>query len=90
MDEAAFREELARDGYQEVLTFEWTADEISESHVHEFSARGMLLSGNVTVTTDDATMVCQRPGDTIALAAGTPHVEAAGPQGARMLIGRKY
>jgi len=90
MDETAFREELQRDGYDNVLVVDWEAGKVSPSHVHEFSARGMLLSGAVTVKCDDVTMVCEKPGDRFALEAGTPHVESAGPDGARMLIGRKY
>lgn len=90
MDETAFREELQRDGYVDVRIIDWVADKVSGSHIHEFSARGMLLTGAVTVKTDDVTMVCEKPGDRFALEAGTPHVESAGPDGAQMLIGRKY
>lgn len=90
MNEAAFREELQRDGYDDVRIADWKADHAAVTHAHEFSARGMLLSGSVTVSTDSKTMPCQKPGDIFALDANTPHVEDVGPDGARLLIGRKF
>ncbi|NKB54837.1 MAG: cupin domain-containing protein [Alphaproteobacteria bacterium] len=88
MDEGTFREALKRDGFGTVDVVEWEAGRISKSHAHDFDVSGMLLEGAMTVTTDSAAMACQ-PGDTFTVAADTPHTEAVGPNGARVLIGRK-
>jgi len=90
MEQAAFEEQLARDGYDDVRVVDWAANNNSGTHVHGFSARGLLLSGSVTVKTDTLAMACQQPGDTFALEANTPHIEDVGPDGARLLIGRKF
>jgi quercetin dioxygenase-like cupin family protein len=88
MDESAFREHLARDGFDKVGVVEWEAGKASESHVHDFDVSGMLLEGAMTVKTDAAAMACQ-PGDIFEVAANTQHTETVGTDGARVLIGRR-
>jgi quercetin dioxygenase-like cupin family protein len=88
MEESAFREHLARDGFDKVGVVEWEASKASESHVHDFDVSGMLLDGVITVKTEAAAMACQ-PGDTFEVAANTPHTETVGTDGARVLIGRR-
>ncbi len=88
MDESTFRTRLQCEGYQKIGVVEWEPGKVSDSHMHEFDAYGMLLEGRLTVTTAAATMAC-RPGETFTVPANTPHTETVGPDGARVLIGRR-
>lgn len=87
MDAAAFRAELARDGY-EVSEVTREANLENDDHTHEFSARALVLEGEVSVVTAESTTTC-RAGDTFSLAAGISHHERYGPAGARFILGRK-
>lgn len=87
MDEAAFRDYLAARGCAQVGIVEWEPGRLSPEHVHDFTALGLVLAGGFTLRTDAGA----RPlgaGDRFELAAGTPHVEDVGPEGARILSGR--
>lgn len=88
MDETSLRAALKRDGYDRISVTNWPASTTSQSHTHNFDVRGIVLSGTFTVTTDVSAMACQ-PGDQFNVAANTPHTETVGPDGARVLIGRR-
>ena len=49
----------------------------------------MVVDGAFTVTRDNKP-VTYRPGETFAVAEGEIHFEEIGPEGARVLTGRKY
>ncbi len=88
MDEITFRDVLEQEGYEKISVTEWKADTRSKSHAHEFDVYGLLLSGTFTVTTDASVIAC-RPGETFKVGAETSHTETVGPEGARVLIGRR-
>ena len=88
MDEKAFRQQLADEGYDEVKSIEWAADTFIDTHAHDFSASVLVLSGEMTVTREDGASTCHA-GDTCAVSAGTPHAEKVGPEGVHFLVGRK-
>lgn len=88
MDEKTFRAELEQEGYGEASVVEWEAGKFVDTHTHDFSASLLVLSGEITVTTESGTTTC-RAGDTGSLAAGTPHSEKVGTEGVRFLVGRK-
>jgi quercetin dioxygenase-like cupin family protein len=87
MDEQAFRQKLEAAGCDEIAAVEWEANTINESHTHDFSASLMVLSGEMTVTSDSGTTTC-RAGDTFELAADMLHAETVGDEGIRFLVGR--
>ncbi len=88
MDERSFKEKLARDGFGEAVLREWEAGTVNESHTHDFAASALVISGEITVTTDGGATTC-KAGDSFALAAGIPHTETVGDDGVRFLVGRK-
>ncbi len=67
---------------------DWEADKFVDTHTHDFSASVLVLSGEMTVTTESGATTC-RASDTDSLVAGTPHSEKVGPEGVRFLVGRK-
>ena len=88
MDEATFRAELAAEGFPEPQLVERSSDDMPSEHTHEFTATALILAGEFSVVTRDRTTTC-RAGDTFTLAAGVPHYERYGAEGARFLISKK-
>jgi quercetin dioxygenase-like cupin family protein len=64
------------------------AGTVNDTHSHDFDAALLVLSGNITVTTEQGTTTC-RAGDTFELDNGIPHTEHIGPDGVRFLVGRR-
>lgn len=88
MNENIFRAELAAAGYAgpELVAIE--ANRHNPEHVHEFAVHLLILDGELSITADGTTTSC-RAGDTYKLAAGVAHSEQYGPDGARVLVGRR-
>lgn len=87
MNVEAFRADAARRGYGEIAEVAWRPGYAAETHTHDFGATLFVLEGEVTVGLDGRTVTC-RAGERFTLAAGAPHSERAGPDGARFLVGR--
>lgn len=87
MTEAEFRTHLAARGCSRIGIVEWEPGRLSAEHAHEFTALGLILDGGFTLRTPTGARAL-RPGDLFELAAGIPHVEDVGDQGARILSGR--
>ena len=66
----------------------WEPGTVNDSHAHDLSARLLCLEGGMEVSTPDGTQRCQ-PGDTIAVTTGVVHREVVGPEGVRLLVGRR-
>ena len=88
MDKAAFRQQLDQDGFNEPGTVTWAPNHENPSHTHDFTARGLILSGSFALGCHGGSTPYQQ-GDVFELKAGTPHTETAGPDGASFLVGRK-
>ncbi len=89
MDSAAFEKKLKDDGFVEIATKVYEPRPANGDHGHHFDARGMVLDGVFTITID-GTPRSYRTGESFAVTAGVIHNEAVGPEGARVLSGRKY
>lgn len=89
MDTTGFEAKLSADGYTETETMTMPPRPANGMHSHHFAVRGVVLDGAFIVTQEGAP-VTYRPGDVFAVAEGHPHCEEVGPDGARVLIGRKY
>ena len=89
MDTGTFEAALKADGYAEIEIKTYQPHPANGEHGHHFSVRGLVLDGAFTVI-QDHTAVTYRPGESFAVPAGHLHAEAIGPEGARVLVGRKY
>lgn len=89
MDANEFEARLKADGYTEVETKSLEPRPVNGEHGHHFSVRGLVLTGAFIVTRDNEP-VTYRPGEIFAVAMGEMHCEEIGPEGARILVGRKY
>jgi hypothetical protein len=89
MDTKDFEANLAADGYSEIETQSLQPRPGKGHHGHHFAIRGLVLTGTFTVT-QDSQRVTYGPGEIFAVAQDHPHDEEVGPEGARVLVGRKY
>ena len=85
MDRAAFEAQLIQDGFR-VSEGQMSEAEPKPQHTHDFTARAMVLEGEITLRTGD-TEQTYRVGDIYSLDAGTMHTEIVGPSGVRYVAG---
>jgi mannose-6-phosphate isomerase-like protein (cupin superfamily) len=88
MNENNFEAELKADGYTEIAFQKLDSRSAKGQHGHHFAIR-LVLAGSFTVTQDDQPLTYQ-PGQIFSVALGHPHDESVGPEGAHVIIGRKY
>lgn len=89
MDQAAFRSELARDGFDEVDTRSIAPGLYNAPHSHPFEVRALMLAGELTLAWADQQRTF-RAGEIFTMAAGCEHTEWFGPEGASYIVGRKH
>ena len=89
MDKAGFEATLKTDGYIDVVDREVPAGNVNPRHSHEFDARLLVVSGEMTLVRENGTHT-YRSGDVFEVASGTVHEERAGPQGVRYIAGRRH
>ena len=89
MNESDFTAQLKADGFTEIDTQSLDPRPGKGRHRHLFEIRGLVLSGTFVVTIDSEP-VTHTAGQIFAVAEGQLHDESIGPEGARVLVGRKY
>jgi hypothetical protein len=89
MNEREFEAQLKANGYQEIELQEMVPRPGKGRHRHHFAIRGLILSGTFFVT-QDSDPVAYGPEQIFAVAEGELHDESIGPEGARVLVGRKF
>lgn len=89
MDKDEFDAKLRADGYSEIETKSVAPRPANDGHGHPFAVRGLVLAGAFTVI-QDSKSTTYRPGEVFMVAAGHVHSEEVGPEGAQILVGRKY
>ena len=87
-DFEAFRAEAVAAGCQEALVREWKPLTRVGTHTHPFDAEAIVVQGDMWLTEGGRTWHLTR-GGTFRLAAGTPHEERYGPEGATFWVGRR-
>ena len=89
MDTSAFEAKLKADGYTEIEIKSYAPHPPNDEHGHPFSVCGLVLDGEFIVIRDQEP-VTYRTGEIFAVLEGCLHGEEIGPEGARVLVGRKY
>jgi quercetin dioxygenase-like cupin family protein len=84
-----FTEKTMADGYEGVVTREWAANSISETHTHEFAVHAVIAKGEMWLTRGDKTDHL-RVGDTFTMDPDTPHSEKYGPDGTVYWAARRF
>ena len=85
---AAFESDLRREGF-EVVHGGQQPNFAEELHAHDFDARIMVLSGEITVTRDNKADTF-RAGDHCEIPAGCQHTTNVGPEGVALMVGKAY
>ena len=88
MDELEWRKQVRQDGFENISKIEWAPGLFNDMHTHDFKANLFVVSGEMTVKTDEEEITCGA-GETGALDAGVPHSELVGSAGVCFLIARK-
>ena len=89
MDTSNFTRELAENGFAEVLTRTWKANQFVDVHTHPFEVRALMLDGEMVLSCEGSSKT-YRVGDVFTLQPGQAHAEQYGPSGATYLVGRRY
>ncbi len=87
MTPAEFDAALRRDGYEPRETT-IAAGEERPLHTHPWDTSLLVLEGTFTLTTEDSARTYTL-GESFDVAAGMIHGERIGPEGARLLVGRR-
>lgn len=87
MDETRFREELTRDGFDDVQ-ISWSAGNTNPEHAHDYDVRALVLDGEITLTVA-GNADCYGAGQVFTMPRGCPHSEFIRPDGLRVLVGRR-
>ena len=82
----AFESDLRREGF-EVVHGGQKPDFCEELHAHDFDARIMVLSGEITIVRDNKAETF-KAGDHCEIAAGCQHTAQVGPEGVAYIVGK--
>lgn len=88
MEAGHFEAELLRDGFSPATAGEYAPGLINLEHTHPFEVRGLVLSGQMTISGDGEVQRCC-PGDIFVMRLGSRHREDVGPDGVRYLYGSR-
>jgi quercetin dioxygenase-like cupin family protein len=89
MHQNVFEVELRSGGYTQIEAKAIDPKPATVEHTHDYDVKGLVLEGLFIVCQDDQP-VTYRSGDIFAVPAGKRHSEEVGPDGARILVGRKF
>ena len=89
MNQGEFEDQLKADGFQEIELQDLTSRPGKGRHRHLFAIRGLVLEGSFIIS-QIGEPVTYGPGQIFAVADGELHDEWIGPEGARVLVGRKF
>ena len=87
MDDTTFKQDLDREGFAQVEVC-WEPGRTTPEHAHSFDVRGLVLDGEITLMTSGHSDL-YRAGEAFVMPAGCPHAEFIGPDGVRILVGRR-
>jgi quercetin dioxygenase-like cupin family protein len=89
MNRQEFETQLKKDGYTQIEAKSLMPRPVNEEHGHPYAVRGLVISGAFTVTQQRVSKT-YRAGEIFSVAADQDHSEEIGPDGAEIIVGRKY
>jgi quercetin dioxygenase-like cupin family protein len=88
MTQQDFEAALKAENYPEIVNISKEVGYQMGEHSHAFDAYALILRGDITLTVNGVA-TAYKAGETFRLAANTPHLESAVPQGVNYLVGRR-
>lgn len=89
-DFESFRRDALARGFDQVAERQWPAGELVPEHTHPFAVEALVVAGEMWLGIDGAAPQRLGPGARFALAAGQPHDERYGPDGATYWAARRH
>jgi hypothetical protein len=93
MNFETFQQQALDEGFDEVLERTWEPNTVLETHTHPFAVKARVTAGQLWLSCTGVDGTPQKryltPGDEFSLAAGEPHAEQYGPEGASYWVARK-
>ena len=89
MNQSDFETQLRADGYTEIEAQTLASRPGNGRHRHHFAIRGLVVSGTFVVL-QESEPVTYSAGQIFAVEEGKLHDEWIGPDGAQILVGRKF
>ena len=93
MDFETFKQQALAEGFDEVLERTWEPNTVLATHTHPFAVKARVTAGQLWLSCTGVDGTPQKryltPGDEFNLAAGEPHAEQYGPEGASYWVARK-
>jgi hypothetical protein len=83
-----YEREMRAQGFDAVLERDWPPLTQVDTHTHPFAAQALVVRGEMWLTQNDATRHIAA-GGTFELAAGVPHAERYGAEGATYWVARR-
>jgi hypothetical protein len=89
MTPSEFERHLAAEGFTAPISGEYAPHLFNAPHEHPFEVRGLILSGEMTITPVGGAAVRYRSGEVFRMPLCGPHTEQVGPEGCAYLYGRR-
>ena len=86
----AFQQDALAQGCDEVLVREWPAGKVVAEHTHPFSARALVVRGEMWLRIGSENERHLRTGDTFEVEHNRPHDERYGAEGATLWVARAH
>lgn len=86
MTEDEFRRAVTDAGYPEIRVISYEPHRSPDLHTHDFDAKGLVLTGALTIVLDHSTTTFA-PGEVYDVPAGTRHTEHTGDAATSVVVG---
>ena len=87
--ETEFATQLSRDGFGKAIAGSYEPGCINTDHTHSFEVRGLVVSGEMTITPEGGSARRSGPGDVFVMHCGQAHKEEVGELGMQYLYGSR-
>lgn len=84
-----FEADALAKGYDIAIERKWAPDEVVDVHTHPFTVKALVIEGEMWLSVGGITRRFG-PGDQFEMAAGVPHAECYGHEGATYWVARRY
>lgn len=85
----SFSRQAHAEGFDEVIERVWAPGTVLETHAHPFSAKALIVQGQLWLTVNGQTKALQK-GDWFEVPQGVPHNERYGDEGATFWVARRH
>lgn len=89
MDQQKFTQQLAAEGFDEVVIRTWPARQHLDEHTHPFEVKALVTQGDITLGVRGQ-LTTYQVGDIFTLTSGCEHTELYGESGVTYVVGRKH